>query len=108
MTLISEPEKIPSIADGAGECLNRFQQCLQQSALVSSQETALVEDQLARFSLWTAGIGVFAGGRASLDHRLREAQEVHDVITGLLETLEDQVEACQLSVYRDAMTNETY
>ncbi|KAJ5980058.1 hypothetical protein N7481_007356 [Penicillium waksmanii] len=91
MTL--EPGNVPSIADVAGQCLTRFQQCLQQSALISSQETALVEDQLARFSLWAAGIGVFVGGRASLDHRLREAQEVHDVITGLLETLEDQVEA---------------
>ncbi|KAJ5986357.1 hypothetical protein N7451_010722 [Penicillium sp. IBT 35674x] len=91
MTL--EPDNVPTIADAAGRCLNRFQQCLHQSALISPQETALAEDQLARFSLWTAGIGVFVGGRASLDHRLREAQEVHDVITGLLETLEDQVEA---------------
>lgn len=106
MTLV--PDHVPSIADAAGQCLTRFQKCLQQSALISSQETALVEDQLARFSLWTASIGVFVGGRASLDHRLREAQEVHDVITGLLETLEDQVEACQLNEYRPEMTNETY
>lgn len=46
-------------------------------------------DQFARFSLWTANIGVFASGLASLDHSLREAQEVHEVITGLLEVLDD-------------------
>uniref|UniRef100_A0A093VD80 Serine/threonine-protein phosphatase n=2 Tax=Talaromyces marneffei PM1 TaxID=1077442 RepID=A0A093VD80_TALMA len=53
-----------------------------------------VEDQFARFSLWTANIGVFASGRASLDHRLREAQEVHEVITGLLEVLDDRIQEC--------------
>ncbi|OJK03580.1 hypothetical protein ASPACDRAFT_10380, partial [Aspergillus aculeatus ATCC 16872] len=84
-----------TIAATADRCLNLFQQCLQQSASISSLEMTLVEDQLARFSLWAANIGVFAGGRASLDHRLREAQEVHEVIIGLLETLEDQVEACE-------------
>ncbi|KAJ5915769.1 hypothetical protein N7454_010910 [Penicillium verhagenii] len=83
----------PTIAEAAGRCLGRFQKCLEQSASISSQEMALVEDQLGRFSLWTASIGVFVGGRASLDHRLREAQEVHEVIIGLLETLDDQVES---------------
>ncbi|RAK81851.1 uncharacterized protein BO72DRAFT_420696 [Aspergillus fijiensis CBS 313.89] len=88
-----EPKQFHTIAATADRCLNLFQQCLQQSASISSLEMTLVEDQLARFSLWAANIGVFAGGRASLDHRLREAQEVHEVIIGLLETLEDQVEA---------------
>lgn len=90
-----EPKQFHTIAATADRCLNLFQQCLQQSASISSLEMTLVEDQLARFSLWAANIGVFAGGRASLDHRLREAQEVHEVIIGLLETLEDQVEACK-------------
>ncbi|PYI33801.1 hypothetical protein BP00DRAFT_444180 [Aspergillus indologenus CBS 114.80] len=88
-----EPDQFHTIAATADRCLSLFQQCLKQSASISSLEMTLVEDQLGRFSLWAANIGVFAGGRASLDHRLREAQEVHEVIIGLLETLEDQVEA---------------
>ncbi|GAM42187.1 serine/threonine protein phosphatase [Talaromyces pinophilus] len=75
----------PTIAETAGLCFNAFQQCLEKSAFISPREMSRVEDQFARFSLWTANIGVFASGRASLDHRLREAQEVHEVITGLLE-----------------------
>ena len=86
-----------TIADAARLCLASFQQCLQQSACISPRVISLVEDQLARFSLWTANIGVFASGRASLDHRLREALEVHEVIADLLEVLGDRIQESALT-----------
>lgn len=89
----------PTIAETAGLCFNAFQQCLENSAFISPREMSRVEDQFARFSLWTANIGVFASGRVSLDHRLREAQEVHEVITGLLEVLDDRIKECKYCTY---------
>ena len=55
----------------------------------------MVEDQFARFSTWTAGIGVFAPGRASMDYRLRRAPDVQSVVTGLLESLNYRIRTCR-------------
>ncbi|KAF8866264.1 hypothetical protein BDZ45DRAFT_336280 [Acephala macrosclerotiorum] len=84
----------PTITRGSELCLGSFQQCLQQSASTSPRELSLVEDQIARFSIWTASIGVFAPGRASMDHRLREVPEVQDVVRGLLDALDDSIQNC--------------
>ncbi|KAJ5494666.1 Serine/threonine-specific protein phosphatase/bis(5-nucleosyl)-tetraphosphatase [Penicillium fimorum] len=98
-----------TIADAARLCLTSFQQCIQQAAYISPRVISLVEDQMARFSLWTANIGVFAPGRASLDHRLREALEVREVIADLFEALYDRIqesssclEACARAQPEDA------
>ncbi|CCF42269.1 serine/threonine protein phosphatase [Colletotrichum higginsianum] len=77
----------PTIADLARSCLERFQKCLNKAADVHPRELTLVENQVARFSVWAANIGVFAPGRGSLDHRLREAPDVQDAVGGLLEAL---------------------
>jgi hypothetical protein len=92
--MASEPARQPTVVEAAELCLNAFQQCMQLSASAFPREISLVEDQFARFSLWAANIGVFTPGRASLDHRLREAQEVHEVVGGVLESLEDQIKGC--------------
>lgn len=84
-----------TIAGGAELTLRAFQQCLYLSASLHPRELALVEDQLARFSIWTASIGVFARGRASMDHRLREATDVHEAVTSLLEDLTDGIQNCR-------------
>lgn len=76
-----------TIADLARSCLGRFQKCLNKAADVHPRELTLVENQVARFSVWAANIGVFAPGRGSLDHRLREAPDVQDAVGGLLEAL---------------------
>ncbi|KAI1636334.1 hypothetical protein F4809DRAFT_650603 [Biscogniauxia mediterranea] len=69
----------PTVAGCAQLCFKSFQECLDKAASIHSRELSLVEDQLARFSLWTANISVFAPSRGSLDHRLREAPDVQDV-----------------------------
>ncbi|KAG5746711.1 hypothetical protein H9Q72_010680 [Fusarium xylarioides] len=53
-----------------------------------------VEDQLARFQLWTANICVFSTGRDSLDYRLREAPDVRTPVIGLLQALDFRVKTC--------------
>lgn len=83
-----------TIAHWTTQCLQSFQSCLNNAALVHPRELSLVENQLARFSLWAANSMVFAKGRVSLDYRLREASDVHDVVVGLLEALNYRVKGC--------------
>ncbi|KAK1975650.1 hypothetical protein LZ30DRAFT_764133 [Colletotrichum cereale] len=83
-----------TIAELARLCVGSFQQCLDKAADVHPRELTLVENQSARFSVWTANIGVFASGRESLDHRLREAPDIQDAVGGLLEALELRAQIC--------------
>ncbi|KAK4220499.1 hypothetical protein QBC38DRAFT_195002 [Podospora fimiseda] len=75
-------------------CLTSFRSCLHSAAKIHPRELSLVEDQLARFSVWAANIGVFASSRASLDHRLREAPDIHNIIIDLLKSLQWRVDEC--------------
>ena len=91
------------IVDTAKICLVSFQKCLNDasnaqkagSAVSTNSSIVQIEDQLARFSLWTANLRVFSIGRDSLDSRLREAPDVKYAITSLLETLDHHLKACE-------------
>ncbi|KAF7553488.1 hypothetical protein G7Z17_g3626 [Cylindrodendrum hubeiense] len=85
-------EQQMTIAAAAQLCLGGFQECLHLSSPLHPRDCSLVEDQIARFSSWTSSIGVFSRGRASMDHRLREAPEVRDAVIDLLETLGDSIQ----------------
>ncbi|PMD20214.1 hypothetical protein NA56DRAFT_574238, partial [Hyaloscypha hepaticicola] len=45
------------------------------------------EEQRARFLIWSANIGIFAGGHASLDYRLRDSWEAKKLMLDLLGSL---------------------
>ncbi|KAH8777846.1 hypothetical protein F5883DRAFT_696797, partial [Diaporthe sp. PMI_573] len=83
-----------TVASDAETCLESFRKCLEYAAAVHSRELPLIDDQLARLSLWMGNIRVFGPSRQSLDHRLREAPEVQDTIAGLLEALTYHVDKC--------------
>lgn len=83
-----------SLASKAEECIASFQQCLYKAASVHPRELSLVEDQLARFFAWIGNMRVFGSMRQSLDHRLREAQDVRDTFDALLETIRYRTETC--------------
>ncbi|KAM0247857.1 hypothetical protein ACHAP5_003869 [Fusarium lateritium] len=51
-----------------------------------------MEDQIARFSIWTSNMAVFAKSKMSLDHRLRWTPQVRDLVTGLLGVLKDCID----------------
>jgi hypothetical protein len=82
-----------STSEAAARCIAAFDHCLQQP-MPDIRATSLLEDELARFSLWTSYLKVFVAGRA-LDHRLREAPDVLQLVLGLLEALEHRVQDCQ-------------
>jgi hypothetical protein len=85
----------PTVAGCAELCLRSFQQCINKAASIHPRELSLIEDQLARFSVWTANIRVFIPGRGSLDHRLREAPDVQGAVAGLLEALDYRLQNCR-------------
>lgn len=84
-----------TIASSANECLILFKECLLKAYAVDSWEMSMVEDQVARFSTWEKALGVFAPERSSMDHRLRTAPDVRNVVNGLLESLGYQIRRCE-------------
>ena len=62
-------------------------QGLSPEHLKETQET--LHNLLERFKLWAANCGAHRVGRMSLDHRLREAMDVHRQVVKLLRDLED-------------------
>lgn len=87
-----------TIAETAGACLQSFNKCLALFAVLPSQQQSAVEDQLGRFSIWAANIGVFAPFRASLDYRLHGVADVQRLVRGLLRTLNEHIQQCKKSI----------
>ncbi|KAK1249938.1 hypothetical protein MKX08_009941 [Trichoderma sp. CBMAI-0020] len=83
-----------TIAAASHQCLESFETCLAQASAIHPREFSRVEDQAGKFSTWASGIGVFAPGRASADHRLRYAPEVQSVAVGLLYPLNYRIRQC--------------
>lgn len=77
----------PTVSGVVSSCLQEFKLCLDTAAALGPEELSLIEDQLARFSVWTANMAVFVPGRASMDHCLRQAPEVLDIVIGVLDAL---------------------
>lgn len=92
----AEPSQA-TISGRARTCFISFNECLRQIAPLDPQKQSLVENEFARFSVWTSNIGVFASGRASMDHRLREALDVQRLVIGLLEVINGRIEQCMCS-----------
>jgi len=93
-TTSSEAQR-PTVAGHANRCLQLFNETMTDASSIHPRELSMVEDQLARFSAWTAGIGVFAPARASMDDRLRNAPGVSCTVIALLESLEYLLQNCK-------------
>jgi hypothetical protein len=76
----------------AAECLSDFDALVVVQPTPDDRHNAEdrdVEEQRARFLIWLANIGVFAGGHASLDYRLRDALEARNLMLDLLRSLKN-------------------
>ena len=83
-----------NIAKAAQACLTSFDNCMQALITLGPKERALVQNQLSRFSLWASNLGIFAPGRASLDHRLRDVDDVRRLVRGLLRAMDAELVEC--------------
>jgi len=77
-----------TIAGRAWACAIRFNAVVSQAA----QNTSAFEDQLARFNIWAANIGVFAEAHASLDYRVRNSRKVKAMMLQLLKALQRKLQ----------------
>jgi hypothetical protein len=77
-----------TIAGRAQACTIRFNEVVIQA----NQTTSEFEDQLARFNIWAANIGVFAEAHASLDYRVRNNPKVKDMMMQMLQGLQKKLQ----------------
>jgi hypothetical protein len=90
------------ISERARTCLLTFEQCLHGCASLDTQRYSVIQDQTARFTIWTTNMAVFASAKACMDHRIREAPEVQRMLSGILEVLNGQIEECKSPWMRQA------
>lgn len=94
---MSLPQQSAPISAQARLCLVSFQQCLQRATSLDTQRYSNLEDQMARFSIWTSNMAVFATPRACMDYRVREVPDVQRLVLGLLGVLEGRIQECKIS-----------
>ncbi|KAF6823128.1 hypothetical protein CPLU01_11563 [Colletotrichum plurivorum] len=94
-------EKHSSVAGYVRSCLFSLELCPQKAAKVHPRELSMMEDQFSRFCVWKDSIGVFSEGRSSLDHRLREAPEVREIIIALSETFNYRLQESTVFMIRN-------
>lgn len=80
-----------TIAKTARLCAQSFVRIQSTHSLDPWSEHEL-EDQLGRFKIWSGSIGVFAADTASADFRLKDDQDVKDVLISMITCLREQVE----------------
>ena len=81
----SRPTKTRAAVHLSEECVDLFR-------LFSEYQSRWSEDQLARFRIWVANLGVFENGHASIDYRLRDHPDVLNLITQQLDVLKINLE----------------
>lgn len=83
----------PTIAEHALQCNQMFRKCI--TAPEISSDPTLIDDQLARFALWTSNMDVFGPPNVSLDYRLRYSPTVVDIIHQLLDVIYNALTFCR-------------
>jgi hypothetical protein len=91
-----------TIAAHADVCFELFARCLTELADIvvedGSQQIIYygdwAEDQMTRFNIWASNLGVLAQGHASIEHRLRDCNEVYRLILQLLDALHANLLFC--------------
>jgi|HubBroStandDraft_4_1064222.scaffolds.fasta_scaffold1684620_1 hypothetical protein len=81
----SHPAKTGTIVALSEECVVLFN-------VFSEHLLQWSEDQLARFRIWIANLGVFENGHASINYRLRDHPDVLNLVTQQLAVLKVNLE----------------
>ncbi|OCT53768.1 receptor-interacting serine/threonine-protein kinase 4 [Cladophialophora carrionii] len=77
----------PTIAEHATQCQSLFHQHMVMPEIVP--DPTIMDDQLARFSLWASNMDVYGPPNVSLDYRLRFSPTAADIIHQLLDVICD-------------------
>ncbi|KAK0766434.1 hypothetical protein N5P37_000158 [Trichoderma harzianum] len=77
----------PTIAEHAAQCNSLFRKYMVLPDIVP--DPTVMDDQLARFTLWTSNMDIYGPLNVSLDYRLRFSPTVVDIIHQLLDVICD-------------------
>lgn len=85
----------PTIAEHASQCAALFKKYMDMPGLVP--DPTVMDDQMARFNLWTSNMDVFGPSNVSLDYRLRYSPTVVEIIHQLLNVICDTLSSRKCS-----------
>ncbi|KAJ5242229.1 uncharacterized protein N7469_000556 [Penicillium citrinum] len=88
----------PTIAERTSLCTEFFEKYMALSNLIP--DPTLIDDQLARFTLWASNMDVFGPAHVSLDYRLRYSPTVVEIIHQLLQVICNSLKSRQWLQYR--------
>jgi hypothetical protein len=84
----------PTIAEHAAQCRSLFHKYLVMPGIL--EDPTIMDDQLARFTLWAINMDVWGPLNVSLDYRLRFSPTAADIIHQLLDIICDTLLSCEL------------
>ncbi|KAL4868101.1 hypothetical protein BDV12DRAFT_186238 [Aspergillus spectabilis] len=82
-----------TIAEHATQCQSLFHKYMAMPEIVP--DPTIMDDQLARFSLWASNMDVYGPPNVSLDYRLRFSPIAVDIIHQLLDIIYDTLLSCE-------------
>lgn len=82
----------PTIAEHAIQCQSLFNIYMNKADTVP--DPTIMDDQLARFSLWASNMDVYGPPNVSLDYRLRFSPTAADIVHQLLALICDTLSSC--------------
>jgi hypothetical protein len=83
----------PTIAEHALKCTELFRKYMATPDIVP--DLTIMDDQLARFTLWASNMDVFGPPNISLDFRLRYSPNIVDVLHQLLDVIHSSLMECE-------------
>lgn len=83
----------PTIAEHATQCNSLFHRHMIAPEIVP--DPTVIDDQLARFTLWAANMDVYGPLNVSLDYRLRFSPTIVEIIHQLLDVICDTLTSCK-------------
>lgn len=83
----------PTIAEHAAQCRSLFHKYLVMPEIL--EDPTVMDDQLARFTLWTSNMDIWGPLNVSLDYRLRFSPTAADIIHQLLDIICDTLMSCE-------------
>jgi hypothetical protein len=96
-----QEDVLPTIAEHAKQCQSLFHKYMVMPEIV--QDLTIMDDQLARFSLWASNMDVYGPLNVSLDYRLRFSPIAADIIHQLLDIICDTLLSCEYFPYQTRM-----
>jgi hypothetical protein len=94
----------PTIAEHAKQCQSLFHKYMVMPKIVP--DLTIMDDQLARFSLWLSNMDVYGPLNVSLDYRLRFSPTAVDIMHQLLDIICDTLLSCGYFLYHIRMDQE--